>query len=391
MSQGGHIRKRGQSWTAYYFVSDASAERRQRSKGGFRTKSEAQAYLTSTLAGLHAGTYTEPSRLTVGAYLTDRWLPAIRASIRPSTWSNYRRNIDNHIVPELGEVLLQKLTADQLDRFYADKLAGGRTDGRNGGLAPKTVRGLHTLLHKALRDAERKHLVSRNVADAADPPRLRQAGSVEMRTWTAAELRSFIDGVADHRLAAAWFLAATTGMRRGEVLGLRWQDVDLEHGRLAVRQTVLSIAYELVMGTPKTARGRRSIALDQRTVGALRSHRQRQDAEKVTIGAGYRDADFVFARPDGAPTHPDYFSQAFDRIVTRLGLPKIRLHDLRHSHATLGLAAGVPPKVMSDRLGHSTVSFTQDVYMHAIPSLEVDAAVKIADLIFGEHSDESSQ
>ena len=390
MSQGGHIRKRGQSWTAYYFVHDAAGQRKQRSKGGFHTKKVAQAFLTTALAGVNAGTYIEPTRLTLGEYLIDRWLPAKRASIRPSTWDNYHRYIENHIVPALGSVLLQRLTADQLDRLYADKLAGGRGDGRTGGLAPKTVRHLHTILHKALHDAERKHLVPRNVANAADPPRLRQPGSVEMKTWTAVELRSFLDGVSGHRLAAAWTLAATTGMRRGEVLGLRWQDVDLDRGRLAVRQTVLSVAYEVVLGTPKTTRGRRSIALDPFTVTVLRAHQQKQEAERLSMGSGYDEMGLVFPRPDGTPIHPDYFTKAFDRAVARLALPRIRLHDLRHSHATLGLAAGVQPKVMSDRLGHSTVAFTQDVYMHVIPKMEEEAAAKVADLIFGDHADGST-
>jgi integrase-like protein/Arm domain-containing DNA-binding protein len=148
MSQGGHIRKRGDTWTAYYFVHGPSG-RRQRSKGGFHTKKEAQAFLATALAGVTAGTYIEPTKLTLGEYLTDRWLPAKRASIRPSTWDNYRRYIENHIVPALGSVLLQRLTADQFDRLYADKLAGGRGDRRTGGLAPKTVRHLHTIVHKA--------------------------------------------------------------------------------------------------------------------------------------------------------------------------------------------------------------------------------------------------
>jgi integrase len=390
MSQGGHIRKRGDTWTAYYFVHGASGRRRQRSKGGFHTKKEAQPFLATALAGVNAGNYIEPTRLTLGEYLIDRWLPAKRASIRPSTWDNYRRYIENHIVPALGMVLLQKLTADQLDRLYADKLAGGREDGRTGGLAPKTVRHLHTILHKALRDAERKHLVTRNVADAADPPRLRQAGSVEMKTWTALELRSFLDAVSDHRLAPAWTLAATTGMRRGEVLGLRWQDLDLDRGRIAVRQTVLSVAYEVMLGTPKTARGRRSIALDPFTISVLRVHQQKQEAERLSMGAGYHDLGLVFPRPDGTPIHPDWFSKAFDRTVARLGLPRIRLHDLRHTHATLGLAAGIQAKIMSDRLGHSTVAFTQDVYMHVIPKMEEEAAAKVANLIFGDHADGST-
>lgn len=239
------------------------------------------------------------------------------------------------------------------------------------------------MIHKALHDAVRKNLVPRNVAEAADPPKLNRADRDEMRTWTAAHLREFFAGIAEHRLAPAYLLAATTGMRRGEILGLRWRDVDLEQRRLQVNQTVLSVSYEIVYGGPKTARGKRRITLDQETIRVLTGHEAAQRQEIQLIGDNYVDQGLVFAREDGRPVHPDYFSQTFDRSVKRLKLPKIRLHDLRHTHATLGLAAGIHVKVMSDRLGHATTSFTQDVYMHAIPELEQDAADQIADLVIG--------
>jgi integrase len=279
---------------------------------------------------------------------------------------------------------LQQLSADRLDRFYADMLAGGRRGG--GGLSPKTVRYLHTTLHKALGDAVRKNLIVRNPAEAADPPKLRQAGSRDLRTWSPEELRMFLLGVADHPLSAAWVLAATTGMRRGEILGLRWADIDFGSRRLAVRQTLLSVGYKLTFGTPKTARGRRTIALDTTTLEALARHRGRQVEESRRLGLDVTELGLVFTKVDGTPIHPDIFTQTFERLVARLGLPRIRLHDLRHTHATLGLASGVPAKVMSDRLGHSTVAFTQDVYMHAIPRIEEAAAQQLADLIFNETS-----
>lgn len=301
-------------------------------------------------------------------------------SLRPSTLNSYRIAIHRHIVPELGHVKLQQLTPDRLDRFYADLVAGG--------LSAKSVRNIHVMIHKALHDAVRKNLVPRNVAAAADPPKLNRADRAEMRTWTPAQLRAFFDGIAEHRLAAAFLLAATTGMRRGEVLGLRWRDLDLAGRCLQVNQTVLSVSYQLTFGGPKTARGRRRITLDPETVRVLTAHRSAQRQEKRGAGDGYDDHDLVFARPDGRPIHPDYFSQTFDRTVERLKLPRIRLHDLRHTHATLGLAAGIPVKVISDRLGHATTSFTQDVYMHAIPDLEHDAADQIADLVFGDDDEE---
>jgi integrase len=379
--QQGFTKKRGATWTAYYYTG-TGRHRRQHSRGGFRIKNDALRFLNDTIATIQKGEHVEATKLTVGEYLLDRWLPLIEHTVRPSTWDGYKRTLEQHVIPTLGHVQLQRLTVDHLDRLYAELVTHGRLDGR-GGLAPKTVRSIHTTLHKALRDAERKQLVRRNVAQAADPPR---GGAREMQTWTSGQVRAFLDGMQGHRLYAAYLLAATTGMRRGEVLGVRWRDVDFDATppRLSVTQTVLSINYKIHFGAPKTKRGRRSIALDPTTVQTLKEHRTRQDEERALVADGYHDHDLVFARADGTPVHPDYFSQAFDRAVLRHQLPKIRLHDLRHTHATLGFAAGIPAKVMSDRLGHATVAFTQDVYMHAIPQLEADAADQVAALIFAD-------
>ncbi len=382
--QRGSLRKRGSTWTAYYFT-QIDGRRVQRAKGGFRTKAEAQSHLNEALAQIQRGEYVEPVKLTLGQYLMERWLPLMEHSLRPSTLSSYETIVRLHVMPRLGDVPLQALTADQLDGFYAELLRSGRRNGVVGsGLSPKSVRHVHTLLQKALRDAVRKRLITRNVAVDADPPKLRQASSPEMKTWTAPQLRQFLGGMSDHSLAAAFTLAATTGMRRGEVLGVRWRDIDLAKGQLAVRQTVLNVRYGVVVGAPKTPRSRRTLALDSRTVAVLTEHRETQAELKRLVGERYVDQDFVFTRPDGSPIHPDYLSQTFERSVRRLGLPKIRLHDLRHTHATLGLAAGVPAKVMSERLGHATVSFTLDVYTHAIPSMGADAAQQVSDLIFGQ-------
>jgi integrase len=341
----------------------------------FRTKKEAQEFLNDTLAAIRGGVFSEPSKVTFGEYLIERWLPTKQMGVRPSTFASYRGLVERHVMPALGHVQIQQLSPDRLDRFYADLVGQG--------YATKTVRNIHVLVHRALTDAVRKNLVPRNVADAADPPKLNRADREEMKTWTPEQLREFFAGVAEHRLATAYVLAATTGMRRGEVLGVRWKDINFETRRLHVQQTVLNVEYEIVIGRPKTRRGERKVALDDTTVALLKRHRAAQREERRLIGRGYEDSGLVFAREDGRPVHPDYFSQTFDRTVKRLRLPKIRLHDLRHTHATLGLAAGVPVKVISDRLGHATSSFTQDVYMHAIPAVEEEAADQIAGLVFG--------
>ncbi|MQB00399.1 MAG: tyrosine-type recombinase/integrase [Actinobacteria bacterium] len=272
---------------------------------------------------------------------------------------------------------------DELNVFYGTLLREGRRDGK-GGLSPKTVHNIHVMLHKALHDAVRWNYLPRNVAEFADPPR--QTAGKAMSTWTPEELRTFLQFVEDNPLYAAWVLAANTGMRRGEVLGLRWQDIDFDRRRLAIRHTIISIDYRVEISEPKTARGRRSVALDGGTVAALRAHRAAQNQEKLMLGEAYRDAGLVFCRADGTPVHPDRFTQMFDKHVKECDLPRIRLHDLRHTHATLALAAGIHSKVVSERLGHSTVAFTMDVYSHAIPSMEAEAAETIAKLVRGDRS-----
>jgi integrase len=220
--------------------------------------------------------------------------------------------------------------------------ANGRGNGSGGGLSAKTVRYIHGILRKALADAQPKGTVARNVADLADPPKVSARSKREMRVWCSEELRRFLELVEDHQLYVAFVLAANTGMRRGEVLGLRWKDVDLDRARLSVNQAAVSVAYEVEVGDVKTDTARRTIDLDARTVAVLRKHRKDQLEKRLAAGLSRDDAGFVVARPDGSPVHPDYFSQSFERTVAASSLPRIRLHDLRHTHASILLRAGQP-------------------------------------------------
>jgi integrase len=284
------------------------------------------------------------------------------------------------VIPTIGRVPLQKLAPEDLDSLYARLLSSGRRDGR-GGLSVKTVRYVHLILHKALKDAMRKGSVLRNVADAADPPKLSSAKRPEIRVWEAHELRQFLSVIEPHRLGAAFHVSSHTGMRRGELLGLRWMDIDLEASRLSVRQAVVSVAYDLQLSDVKTSNGRRTIDLDAGTVAVLEEWRSRRDEEHRMLGTSRRAEELVFSHADAAPTHPDVFSQIFDRTVARSGLPVITLHDLRHTHATLLLKAGVPIKVVSERLGHASPSFTMTVYQHVLPGMQAEAAATFARLL----------
>ena len=217
------------------------------------------------------------------------------AQARATTYASYQTQITTHVVPGLGSVELQRLSPAQLNAFYRRLLAGGRRDGQ--GLAPKTVKNIHAILHRALKDAVRWGYVVRNVADAVEPPKGR---SPEMRVWTPEQLRAFLANARTDRLYAAWLLVATTGMRRGELAGLRWIDLDLDAGRASPRRPRVVVNYAVEVSEPKTAKGRRSVALDALTVAALREHKERQAEDRAVVGPGWRDSGLVFTRPDGA-------------------------------------------------------------------------------------------
>ncbi|NLE78607.1 MAG: site-specific integrase, partial [Rhodococcus sp.] len=208
-----------------------------------------------------------------------------------------------------------------------------------------------------------------------------------MKVWTAEQLRDFLAGITEHRMYPTIYLAASTGMRRGEVLGIRWEDIDLDGLRLSVRNSVLNVAYAIEISEVKTDTSRRTVDLEPRTVGVLKAWRRTQLEERVALGIRPADDSLVFADPDGTPIHPDLYSQTFDRLVAAADVPRIRLHDLRHTHATILLKEGVPAKVVSERLGHANVAFTMSVYQFILPGMQADAAHIFSNTVFGESQD----
>jgi integrase len=376
----GHIRRRGSKWTVVVDVCyDENGQRQQKWHSGFARQKDAERALTEILGRLESGTYVEPAKLTVRSFLEEEWLPAVRASLRPLTYESYVLNV-SRAVESIGSVRLQQLTPAMLNRLYGELGRKRKVDGKERApLSPRSIRYVHTVLRHALADAVRWNRLARNVADAAEPPSAKAAKAAPMQTWNAEQLRAFLDHVADDRLYAAYHLAAMTGMRRGELFGLRWRDVDLDTGRLSIVQTLVG---KREFSEPKTDKGRRNVALDPGTVAVLHEHRKRQLEERLSWGPAYQEEhELVFSREDGSPTWPQSLSRAFERHAKQAGLPAIRFHDLRHSHATLALAAGVHPKVVSERLGHASVGITLDTYSHAIPAMQADAAAKVAALI----------
>jgi integrase len=372
--------RRGAPWYFDVDIAPPGSPRRQVRRRGFATRDDAQVALDELLGNVREGSYVEPSKTTLGAFFRG-WLDGLAATgKRPTTIDGYRRKIDAYILDDrIAEIPLQSLTALDLDKLYAKLATSGRRDGT--ALSLRTVRHVHTIVGKALADAERQDLIARNPARRATPPSSTAARAPEAATWTPEQLRTFFVETAGDYHGALYRVAAMTGMRRGELCGLRWGDVDLDGASLVVRRTITKVRGDFVDGDVKTARSRRRLDLDPETIAVLRAHRRRQLEERLLVGGGYRDRDLVFAMPEGDPLNPDAVGQSFIRAVARSKVPRIRFHDLRHSHATHLLAAGVNVKIVSERLGHAKVGFTLDVYAHVIPGQQADAARAVAKLV----------
>ena len=314
--------------------------------------------------------------LTFGAYLTGHWLPAEKLTLKTSTHRGYVLKTQRHILPALEHKRLRRLRPQHLEAPY-DSLR--HPTGEHRALAPKTIYEIHLIIRGALGDAVRRGLLTRNVALIASAPTLRSIPKVEQQARTAAELQLFLRAAAGHRLFPALWLSAMSGMRRNELLGLNWRDLDVERARVSINRGLVAIGYEIHKTRGKTKTSRRCIDLDPTTLDVLAGWRALQAAEHHAVGLG--DPAWMFTRPDGQPVHPHSISQTFERIARRADVPVIRFHDLRHTHGTLLIAAGVPVKVVSERLGHASPTFTIETYQHVLPGMQADAAGTIETLI----------
>jgi len=386
-----NCRKDHGSW---YYVADVGfgpdGKRRQERKGGFRTADAAEQALSALLARVGEGTYTPDEGQTVGTWL-DTWLEGKeRAGLRQSTARAYRGHIDQYLRPHLGRTRLRDLRPQHVDQLLITL--------DNGKRKAATVRRIHATLRSALTTAVRRRLVTFNAAKDVDLPVSQQP---KMKPWEPAELGTFLDSIGGHRLGALFETIAGTGMRRGEAVGLRWDDVDLARRVLIVRQQIVHVAgrrkngqgpapcpycaeghYSVAFGLPKTKSGEdRTVDLDDVTVGALIEHRFRQQTEREQWGEAYADHGLVFALEDGNPLPPDDVTKLFVRLVNAAGLRRVRLHDLRHGHASVMLAANIEPAVVSKRLGHSSIAITLDTYSHLLAGVGRDAADRASALV----------
>jgi integrase len=361
---------------------------KQVKRRGFPTKAAAQAELDEVKSNVRSGAYVAPSKQTVGEFL-DEWLATIKPTIRPGSHASYEAMIRLHVTPRIGDVRLQALDGGQLNYLFAQLLApGANRKQRDVGLSPRSVAYTATILKRALSDAMRWGRLARNPMAGADPPvAAATGGRGQLRTWNADQVRTFLAHSAKvgERDTPLWRLLVSTGIRRGEALGLRWADVDLAAKTATITQTVIVVNQQVVFGTPKSSAGERTLELDDATVAALKAHRRRQLEERIAVGRGWRDHDLVFPNVDGAPMHPNSVTGRFNRQAARRGLPHISLHGLRHTWATLALRAGVHPKVVQEVLGHSLIGITLGTYSHVTEGLGREATEQVAAL-FAESS-----
>jgi integrase len=360
----GSIRQRGQTHTAYWFTVDpGTGKRKQHSKGGFRTKRVAQEHLNDVLGTVQTGAWAPDKKITVCQLLTE-WLAAKKSQgLRATTLSQYQNVVDSWLVPHVGAVQLAKLSPSQTQQLVETlRTEGSRT---GGALSARSVQLSVTVLKAATAWALETGLVGRDPLAGYRRPRA-QAAKGAGAAWTVEEARAFLCSVTEDRLSAAWALLLTRGLRRGELAGLRWDTVDLDGGSVQITRTRVLVDGAPVDSVPKTDAGRRPIPLDPSLVGSLRSHKTRQGQERWAAGEAWGDEGYVFTDELGAPLHPEFFSTRFETLVDRAKLRRIRLHDTRHTAASLMLASGENVKVVAELLGHSSPTITQTIYQHVM-------------------------
>jgi len=370
----GHIKQRAKgSWSIVLELGrDPATNKRRQQWTTFRgTKRDAERRLAELQHQMDTGSYLKPSRLRVAEFL-QQWLKDYAwPNVAPRTAEGYEHIVHQHLIPALGAIPLSQLTPQDLQIYYGEKLASGRRDGK-GGLSPRTVRHHHVTLHTALQSAVKWGRLTRNPAASVDAPRPRRQ---EMHTLDEDGMATFLEAARETPYYALFYLALYTGMRRSELLALRWSDIDLDLAKLWVTRSFHRLRDGTgVFQAPKSAKGRRLISLPPSAAGVLREHRDAQEKVHSFMGTDPSDDDLVFAGVGGSPLLPDSVTHAWVKLARRTGLD-VRLHDARHTHATLMLKQNVRPKVVQERLGHASIATTSDIYSHVLPGMQEEAAI----------------
>lgn len=369
----GHLRERSPGhWAIVLEGRDPETGQRRRRWHSFAgSKRQAQIECARLIAELQGGAAVDPSRETVAVFLT-RWLEHMRGQVAPRTHERYGELVCKHLVPLVGGLTLTKMQPSHISSAYAKALTSGRRDGA-GGLSPRTVHHLHRVLRQALQQALRWQLLTRNPADAVRPPKVERR---QMRTLDPDQTVTLIEAARGTNMFMPILLGVLCGLRRSEATALRWRAIDLDHGQLSVTASTEQTGSGIREKETKSGKGR-TVALPALMLDELRQHRIRQAEMLLQLGVRLTDEHHVVAREDGEPLQPRSLTHAFVKFIRRHGLPQVRLHDLRHSHATHLLAAGVHPKIAQERLGHSSVSVTIDLYSHILPGMQAEAVSRV--------------
>lgn len=367
------ISKRGVTWSFRLRVPDPlTGKTKQLKVGGFATEREAKAERDRVRASLTRGDYVNPSSVTVEEYLNE-WIEIHSVTLKPTTEAEYRARLRLYVIPQIGKLRLSVLRPTDIQKMYLNLLKSG---GKGGApLSAKSVSNIGLVLKRALQHAvDVEQIIVRNPSSRVPYPK---GDSKRNVTWSAQTLNEFLTLTASHRLSVFFRLSAYTGARRSELLGLKWSDLDLENKRVAIERVRVKTrdGVQEVAGT-KGGDGRRLLSLDDTTLTELKLHRKRQFAERLRIGEGWTETDYIFVQEDGLPIDPDTPSQLFTRLRKSHALPEQRLHDLRHLHATELLRAGVPLHVVADRLGHRDAMVTATIYAH----VRADQAENVAEI-----------
>ena len=357
-----------------------TVERRQGWGSGAETKAETKRARIDALHDLGQGSYVVRRKITVAEW-GQEWLAAQAiGSLRATSKASQRSNLVKHLLPKLGNIKLQALSRERILAHYAWLASQGRGGTQGRPLSNNTLRHIHATLHCLLRDAVRANLLARNPASDIALPRVGiEARDARLNAWNATELAAFLAATKDDRLNALWHTLAMTGMRRGEALALRWDDLDLERGAVSINKSRVALDRRVIESATKTGRAR-VVQIDPETVAVLRAHAQAQ-LEELADNPEALEQRFVFTSAAGAPLMPCTVSHRFTSEVRRAALPYLSLHGLRHTHATLLLLAGVPAKIVQERLGHSSITVTMDIYSHVLPGMDADAAVVFGRLV----------
>jgi integrase len=359
--EGSITRRNDGRWCARYTLHTAAGPKRRSIYG--KSRQEVAEQLSKALSDRANGLVFDAGKVTVGEYL-DRWLAdSVRDSVRQRTFERYEQIARVHVKPTLGRAKLKNLTPTHVRGLYREKL--------DAGLSPRTVQYIHTTLHKALKEAVGDGLIPRNATEAVKAPR---PVKKEIMSLSPEQARAFLEAARGDLFEALYVLAIHCGLREGELLGLRWDDLDLEHGTLSVRRTLSETRTGRKFEAPKNGKGR-SIKLTPAAIQALREHLQRQLGEIEQIGSLYQDQGLVFPARAGTPMNAkNLTARSFKPLLAKAGLPRsVRLHDLRHTCATLLLGKGVHPKIVQELLGHATIAITLDTYSHVLPNMQQEA------------------